>query len=159
MKRNVFAVLALLAFSLSFTACKDDDDDMAAAPKTLYERLGGKTAISAVVDDFITNVAADPNMKRTFQPLLEDVAKGNTARVTSLRNNLIDQIGQATGGPEMYKGKSMKEAHKGMKITDTEFNSLVADLTKSLDKFKVPTAEKTELLTALAGLKGDIVGQ
>ena len=53
----------------------------------------------------------------------------------------------------------MKTAHAGMKITDADFNALVEDLVKSLDKFKVPAREKNELLAALGGMKGDIVGQ
>jgi hemoglobin len=98
-------------------------------------------------------------MVRTFTPLLTEVGKGNTARLTALRNNLIDQIGQASGGPQKYTGKDMVTAHKGMKITDTEFNSLVNDLVAALDKFKVPTTEKNELLGVLGGLKGMIVNQ
>ncbi len=53
----------------------------------------------------------------------------------------------------------MKAAHKGMKITDAEFTALVEDLVKSLDKFKVGAQEKNELLSALGGMKADIVGQ
>ena len=125
----------------------------------MYDRLGGVSAISAVVDQFITNVAADPNMVRTFTPLLQEVQKGNTARLTALRNNLIDQIGQASGGPQKYTGKDMVTAHKGMKITDTEFNSLVNDLVMALNKFNVPSTEQNELLGVLGGLKSQIVGQ
>jgi len=72
---------------------------------------------------------------------------------------LVDQICQATGGPCTYKGQTMLAAHKGMKITDAEFTALVEDLVKSLDKFKVGAPEKNELLSALGGMKGDIVGQ
>jgi hemoglobin len=53
----------------------------------------------------------------------------------------------------------MKDAHRGMKITDAEFNALVEDLVKSLDKFKVPAQEKGELLAALGSMKSDIVNQ
>ena len=63
----------------------------------------------------------------------------------------------ATGGPEKYTGRSMKESHAGLKIGVADFNALVEDLVKSLDKFKVPEAEKTELLNVLGPMKGDIV--
>jgi hemoglobin len=53
----------------------------------------------------------------------------------------------------------MKDAHKGMKITDAEFNALVEDLVKSLDKFKVGAQEKNDLLGSLGGMKPDIVNQ
>ena len=69
-----------------------------------------------------------------------------------------DQICNATGGPCEYKGKDMKTVHTGMKITDADFNALVEDLVKSLDKFKVPEKEKGELLSTLGGLKPQIVG-
>ena len=120
----------------------------ASAERSLYERLGGTSAISAVVDDFVANVAADARINARF-------AKTD---IPHLKQMLVDQICQATGGPCTYTGKSMREAHKGMNITEAEFNALVEDLTRSLDKFKVPEREKTELLTALGGMKGDIVG-
>lgn len=154
MKKAFLFLSVALVFVMS--SCKKEEE---AAPKSLYERLGGVSAISAVVDQFITNVAADPNMVRTFTPLLQEVQKGNTARLTALRNNLIDQIGQASGGPQKYTGKDMVTAHKGMKITDTEFNSLVNDLVAALNKFNVPATEQNELLGVLGGLKSQIVGQ
>ena len=154
MKKTILMLSVALVTLMS--SCKKEEE---AAPKSLYDRLGGVTAISAVVDQFITNVAADPNMVRTFTPLLVEVGKGNTARLTALRNNLIDQIGEASGGPQKYMGKDMVTAHKNMKITDTEFNSLVNDLVLALDKFQVPTTEKNELLGVLGGLKSQIVNQ
>ena len=117
--------------------------------KLLYDRLGGKPAITAVVDDFIGNVGGDARINKRFA----------TADIPRLKSMLVNQICQASGGPCTYTGASMKDAHKGMKITDAEFNALVEDLVKSLDKFKVGAQEKGELLTALGGMKPDIVNQ
>jgi hemoglobin len=117
--------------------------------KPLYERLGGLPAIQAVIDDFVANLAADARINKQFAQ----------TDIPRLKKNLVDQVCQATGGPCKYTGLDMKTAHKGMKITDADFNALVEDLAKSLDKFKVPAKEKNELLTALASMKPDIVGQ
>ena len=122
--------------------------------KSLYERLGKKKAIAAVVDEFVSRVAADNRINKFFA-----ATAGDPARLKLFKGNLVDQICEATGGPCKYKGKNMADAHKGMKITDADFTALVEDLTKALDKFKVPEKEKTELLTALGGMKGDIVGK
>jgi hemoglobin len=119
------------------------------AQRSLYDRLGGKPAITAVVDDFVGNVAADGRINQRF-------ASTNIPRLTTM---LVDQICQASGGPCTYTGKSMLEAHRNMHIQDAEFNALVEDLVKSLDKFKVPAQEKSELLTALGGMKPQIVQQ
>ena len=115
----------------------------------LYERLGGRPAIQAVVDDFIGNVAADARINQRFAG----------ANIGKLKSNLVDQICEAAGGPCKYTGQNMKSAHAGMKITDAEFDALVEDLGKSLDKLKVQEGEKTELLTALGGMRKDVVGQ
>ena len=115
----------------------------------LYERLGGRPAIQAVVDDFIGNVAADARINKHFAG----------ANIGKLKSNLVDQICEAAGGPCKYTGQNMKSAHAGMKITDAEFDALVEDLGKSLDKLKVQEGEKTELLTALGGMRKDVVGQ
>ncbi|HKW95672.1 MAG TPA: group 1 truncated hemoglobin [Methylomirabilota bacterium] len=117
--------------------------------RSLYDRLGGKPAITAVVDDFIGNVAGDARINRRFAD----------ANIPHLKTMLVDQICQAGGGPCTYTGQSMKAAHRGMKISDAEFDALVEDLVKSLDKFKVGAREKNDLLGALGGMKGDIVGQ
>ena len=138
----------LTAVVLLATGCASMDGGMT-AKKSLYDRLGGKPAITSVVDDFVGNVAGDGRINQRFA----------NANIPRLKTMLVDQICEATGGPCKYTGKTMKAAHKGMGITDTDFNALVEDLVKALDKFNVGTTEKNELLGALGGLKGDIVGQ
>ncbi|MCI0662019.1 MAG: hypothetical protein L0220_13195 [Acidobacteria bacterium] len=118
-----------------------------AAASSLYERLGGKDAISAVVDDFAANVLADPRINKKF-------AKSDPVRLLA---NLKDFVCFATGGPCQYRGLDMKTSHKNMGTTAGEFAALVEDLVKTLNKFRVPEKEKNELLSALAGLRGDIV--
>jgi hemoglobin len=117
------------------------------AGKSLYERLGGKSAITAVVEQFVANVAADTRINNRFA----------TTDIPKLKGNLVDQVCMATGGPCVYKGRDMKTTHAGMKISTGEFNALVEDLVKALDTFKVPVAEKNELLALLAPMKKDIV--
>lgn len=139
--------VAALSFVAMLAAC----GSMQSAPpqKSLYERLGGKPAIQAVVDDFIGNVAADNRINGFF-------ANTNIPRLNSM---LVNQICEATGGPCKYTGRDMKSAHAGMGVTEAHFNALVEDLVKSLNKFNVPEKEKNELLSALASMKGDIVGR
>lgn len=158
MKLVKISMLALV-LGMMMTSCKEEEE-MVATPK-LYERLGGVNAISAVVDEFIGRVAANPDMKRTFQPLLTEVGQKGAAspKLIALRQNLIDQIGEASGGPQKYMGKDMVTAHKGMMITEVEFNSLAGNLSGALDKFSVPAAEKNELLTVIGSLKPSIVGK
>jgi hemoglobin len=142
----MFGILAAVA--LMATGCASMDSGMT-AKQPLYDRLGGKGAIQAVVDDFIGNVAADARINKRFA----------NADIPRLKTKLVEQICEASGGPCKYTGASMLDAHRGMNVTDGEFNALVEDLVKSLDKFKVPSQEKGELLTALGGMKPQIVGK
>ena len=146
--RKILIALALMSTTAVY-ADTPKKDVPAAKEKSLYDRLGGKDAIKAVVHDFVGNVVADKRINKFF-------AKADGKKLEGL---LVDQVCEATGGPCKYKGKNMADAHKGMKITEADFNALVEDLTKSLDKFKVPEKEKGELLGALGGMKGDIVGK
>ena len=137
---------AVLAASLTLAAC-------AMQPKptpdqTLYERLGGRGAIEAVVDDGIGNIAADSRINRRFA----------NANIPHLKKGLVDLICNRAGGPCTYTGRGMADVHEGMNIRDDEFDALVEDLVKSLDKFKVPQREKGELLGALGKMKNAIVG-
>ena len=115
--------------------------------KTLFERLGGKDAITAVVDEFATRCLADTRINKKF-------AQSDPARLKAM---LVDQICSATGGPCQYTGRDMTTAHRRMGVTAGEFSALVEDLSGALDKFNVPAAEKTELLGLLAPMKANIV--
>ena len=114
---------------------------------SLYNRLGGKPAITAVVDQFVANVAADRRINGRFA----------TADIPRLKGHLVDQVCSATGGPCAYSGRDMKRTHTGMGITTAEFEALVQDLVAALDTFHVPTGEKQELLGLLGPMKKDIV--
>ncbi|HNR19032.1 MAG TPA: group 1 truncated hemoglobin [Bacteroidia bacterium] len=135
---------------------KDDDDETVTPTptSTLYERLGSINAISAVTDQFLANVVADPVINARFAATIADA---NRTRL--LRLNLIDQICAAAAGPCQYKGKTMIEAHQGLNITEVEFNALVGDLVDAMTSLGVAQADQNELLGILGGLKPDIVGQ
>jgi hemoglobin len=130
--KNPKAALSGLALAIVLSACTQ----MAMKqPASLYDRLGGKSAITAVVDDFIGNVAADSRINGRFAG----------ANIPRLKQMLVDQICAASGGPCTYTGRDMVAAHKGMNIREDEFGALVGDLVKSLDKFQVPEKEKGEV--------------
>ena len=145
----------LLAFGLATgcahrCACKHGTTQTKAAEKkTLYDRLGQKPAITAVVEEFVTRIGADTVINARF---------ANTDLV-HLKAALVDQICEASGGPCKYTGRDMKTAHTGMQITEAEWNALVGDLKGALDKFKVPKAEQDDLIGAIAPMKTSIVGQ
>lgn len=119
---------------------------------SLYKRLGGYDAIAAVSDDFIGRLASDPQVGRFF--------KGHsTDSLHRIRQHVVDFLCVATGGPCVYTGRDMKTAHTGLGITEADWNTSVQHLVATLDKFKVPEKEKTEVLNAVSGLKEDIVGR
>jgi hemoglobin len=115
--------------------------------ESLYERLGGKDAITAVVDAFVGRAAGDSRINGKF-------ARTDVPRLKAM---LVDQICQASGGPCTYSGRSMAETHRGMGVTAGEFDALVADLTATLDQFGVPSAEQGELLGLLSPMRPEIV--
>ncbi|HEY0987227.1 MAG TPA: hypothetical protein VGD80_09260 [Kofleriaceae bacterium] len=123
------------------------DRPEADAPGALYDRLGGKKAITLVVDEFIARLAADARIKHRF--FNTDIPK--------LKTLLVEFVCMATGGPCKYTGLDMETSHAGMEVVDEEFTALVEDLAGALDKFKVPAREKGELLGALGPLKPQIV--
>jgi hemoglobin len=139
----LFAVLliAVVGCSMSQTEAGQGRE------KSLYDRLGGKRAITAVVDQFVANVANDKRINERFA----------TTDIPRLKKHLVDQVCTASGGPCTYTGRDMKSTHAGMRITASDFNALVEDLVASLDTFKVPEAEKKELLGILSPMKKEIV--
>lgn len=120
--------------------------------KHLYERLGGYDAISAVVSDFADHVFAD----KKLAPFFGGWPPEKQARFKQLNVLLVCK---ATGGPSTYIGRTMPVTHQGMGVTDMNFDQVAGHLSDTLDKFKVPKAEKAELLGVVGGLRGDIVGK
>ena len=118
--------------------------------KSLYARLGGYDAIAAVVDDFIGRLATDKRFERFFTGFSEDSKK-------RLRQHILDQFCVAAGGPCVYMGRDMRTTHKGLGITEADWDAAAKHLVESLDKYKVPEAEKNELLAFVVTQKKDIV--
>lgn len=115
--------------------------------KSLYNRLGGKDGITSVVDTFVAKVGGDKRINGYFA----------STDLTKLKMHLVNQICEASGGPCKYTGRTMKQTHAGMGVTDAAFGALVDDLVAALDQHKVGQAEKEELLGVLGPMKGDIV--
>ena len=150
MKKSVIGMIGIAALLVSVSSAPLLGNG--AAEKSLYDRLGKKKAITAVVDEFVARVAADNRINRYFGPTASD-----PARLKTFKGHLIDQICQASGGPCKYTGKDMKTAHMGMGVSGADFDALVEDLVGALDKFKVGAHEKDQLLGALGPMKADIV--
>ena len=121
-----------------------------AQEKSLYERIGGYNALAAVVDDFIGRLVADKQFERFFIGHSIDSKK-------RIRQHILDQFCAATGGPCVYTGRDMKTSHKGLGITNADWDAAAKHLSDSLDKFKVPEREKGEVLAFVTTLKKDIV--
>ena len=126
------------------------EEEAAPPPKSLYERLGSKEAIAKVVDTLMKNVAADAKINKRFAKL-----KGK--QLEDFKQKLVDQICEATGGDCKYTGKSMKDAHKGMKIKEDEWNAFVADLKAALDENNVAGDDQADLMALLGPMHDEIV--
>jgi hemoglobin len=100
----------------------------------------------------VANCAADKRISAFFTATASD-----KNRLAAFKNKLVDQICEAAGGPCKYSGKDMKSAHAGLGISNADFNALVEDLTKSLNKFKVGKAEQDQLLGVLGPMRSQIV--
>jgi len=120
---------------------------------TLYERLGGKDAVRAVVDDFANRIFTDDRVSPWFHGAAANVARGDAYKA-----HLATFVCQATGGPCHYE-RDLKAVHHGFGVTKEAFAAVVEDLTLTLEALKVPAGEKSELLGMLAPLESQIVGQ
>jgi len=144
----ITVILLILLFSLPNFAQETDR----VKEESLYNRLGGAHAIAQVVDDFVDRLwvnevlNANPKNKEAMgisKPALKYLATELTC--------------MATGGPQKYSGRGMKEVHSGLNISEKEWDAMVVDFKASLNKFNVPAKEQTELLEVVGGVKGDIV--
>lgn len=120
---------------------------------TLYERLGGVYAIATVIDDFIDRVMNDPRLNAN--PKVNEAH--HKVAPAGFKYLVTEQVCQATGGPQRYTGRSMRDSHAHLDITEGEWRAFLDDLKQTLDKFKVPRAEQDEIFAIVASTKRDIV--
>jgi len=141
---TLFAAIALLAFTFMAppTAMAQD--------KSLYMRLGGYDAISAVVDDFAAKLFADPVVGKRFFGMGDDTRAG-------FRQKNKNLVCIATGGPCKVISRPAAVVHGGLGIKASEFDIVVNHLIDTLNKFKAPAKEQEELLTIIGSLRPDIV--
>jgi len=128
-----------------------------AAKDSLYTRLGGTPAIAAVVDEFVNRLAMDPTIMGN-----KNVVKSLTGgKVTGagIKFLVVEQLIVASGGPAKYSGRDMATAHKGLFVTEDEWNVSAKILKSVLDDFKVPEKEQGEVFGAIVASKKDIVGK
>ena len=118
--------------------------------KTLYERLGGYDAMCAVSDDLLPRLMSDSRLKRFWDNRGEDGIRRE-------KQLLIDFLTASSGGPTYYTGRDMKVSHKGMKISEADWTAFLGHANATLDAFKVPPTERSEVVAFVQSLKKDIV--
>jgi hemoglobin len=120
---------------------------------SLYERLGGVYAIAAVVDDFIDRIMVNPLLNAN--PKVDEAH--HRVSKAGFKYLVTEMVCWATGGPQKYTGKTMKESHEHLGITEPEWQVFLKDFQDTLDKFQVPQSEQDELFAIVASTKTDIV--
>jgi len=121
--------------------------------RSLYERLGGIYSIATVVDDFIDRIMVDPRLNAN--PKVDEAH--HRVSPPGFKYLVTEMVCWATGGPQKYTGRSMKESHQHLGITTTEWEAFLDDLQQTLDKFVVPAAEQAEIKAIDASTRTDIV--
>ena len=118
--------------------------------KSLYERLGGYDALSAVCNDLLPRLQADDTLGRFWQNRGDD-------GIEREKQLLIDYLANAAGGPMYYTGRDMLTTHKGMGITNKDWDIFVGHLKATLDGFSVPELEYGQVLGFIDSLKEEVV--
>src|ERR1700758_617405 len=120
---------------------------------SLYERLGGVYSIATVVDDFINRIMVDPRLNAN--PLVDEAH--HRVPPAGFKYLVTEMVCWAAGGPQKYTGKSMAESHEHLKITSDEWEAFLDDFQQTMDKFKVPAEEQSELKAIVDSTRSDIV--
>lgn len=116
---------------------------------TIYETLGGKDTFTAAVDEFYKRILADDSINSYFTNTDMDVQKKHMAAF----------MVTAFGGPTDYKGRSMSEAHKGMDLSEGDFNAVAGHLVGTLEHFEVPKEVIDDMIGTVASLAPEVLGK
>ena len=158
MKKNGFrmyflALAAILAVHLWLSPAACAEQKPTPAGPTLYERLGGVNNIAVVIDDVIERSYVDEVFKAN--PMIEEAHKRYPK--AAYKFNATALACMVMGGPQKYTGRSLKDAHQHLKITETEWQELKKIFRDSMTSFKVPEKEQNEILGIIESTKGDIL--
>lgn len=116
----------------------------------LYQRLGGYDALAAVTDDFLGRLLSNP----VTAPYFKGLEPWQKNRVRQL---IVDQLCEASGGPCIYIGRPMLLAHEQLQMDEKVWNAFAGDFVATLTKFKVPDREQRELLEIVGSMKNDVL--
>ena len=119
------------------------------AQDTLFDDMGGQPGIDRVVDASVDNYLADDRIKAIF----------DESNIDRLRAEFKVQFCQVAGGPCAYKGHDMTAAHKGLHLTNANFNAVVEDLQLAMDKTGLPFPVQNRFLARLAPMQHQVVSQ
>ena len=117
--------------------------------KTLYERLGGYDAITAVVNDLLPRLMSDSQLGRFWDNRGED-------GINREKQLLIDFLCSSAGGPVLYTGRDNKTSHKGMGISETDWEKFMGHLNATFDNFQLPQQERNDVTDIIVSTKADI---
>ena len=129
------------------TVCSDTVAPAEATAVNIYQAIGGRAAVTAAVDGLYGRIVADPVLGRFFP---RGVAAVHRAYVVTV-------LGEALGGPERYRGPDLVKAHRGLGITDADFDRTAGHLVATLDSLGVPGHLADQIVGIVAGLRPAVV--
>jgi len=150
--RNLFVMLVISSL-LVFSAVSAEGEKAGESQASLYERLGGVYSIATVVDELIDRLEVNDILNAN--PMID---KARTAvPKAGIKFRLTAMICQATGGPEVYHGRTMKDSHAHLNISNAEWDEMVKVFGQLLNDFEVAEKEQKELFALISPTKADIV--
>jgi hemoglobin len=157
-KEKKMKILRIVFLALSFLSCTSLApaawaEEPAATRASLYDRLGGLKGITVVVDDFIDRLVTNETLNKN--PAI--AAGRDSSPAPYLKFQVAQLVCEVSGGPCKYTGKSMKDSHAHLGISEEEWGVMAQEFQKSLDKFKVPEPEQKALYDIVGKTKADIV--
>ncbi len=119
---------------------------------SLFERLGGSSGISALVHDIVSLHMDNPVIQARFRPYLETPDK-----LDATKKHLCAFLEAGSGGKAQYGGRSMKEAHRGMNISEAEYMAATDDIMTALRNHRIDEQTQKDVLAIAYSLKGEIM--
>jgi hemoglobin len=132
---------------------KLEEANVETQPTSLYERLGGIYVIATAVDDFIDRILVDGRLNAN--PRVDEAH--HRVLPPGFKYLVTEQLGEASGGPQRYTGRSMEDSHRDLLITEDEWEAFIDDFNQTLDKFEVPQQERSDLLAIIESTRDAIV--
>ena len=114
--------------------------------KTLYIKYGSRVT-SGMAECLYDRLLEDPELAPFFDGV----------DIDRLREHVADFLSMLTSGPNLYRGRNLREAHADFNISRDHFEKVMGHIARAATELAIEADDITTIATAIRTYEDDVV--